>query len=521
VAKRRDSAGEDERLLDGLAATTAVALESHERLAELAHQRAILGTVVDASPDALLALGTDNRVVLDNPAARALVRSNRSLAGRLLHEIIDDAARRGGHWDFDFDPDRLLARSRAGTTTRGAFRLSFDGSTTAFESVMAPLPLPRGEMGSLVSMRDVSERTELEEIRRLHQQVTLLASEAAGRAAVLEQVLAASEMGLVFFDADGRVAYANDLFGELLGVRTPAVGLLEGELARLVGEEVDDTFVDLRTPTLLRTHGPGRKALAMRSVEVLDRSERSIGRLVSIRDETAQRELEEARESFIGIAAHELKNPLAVLRIQAELGLRDETRAQPALHRILERTRELQGLVDLLLDATRAELGKLSLERSRVEVGGLVAEAAEPYLAQGAPIAIDAERDVHAWADALRLKQVVSNLLSNAVRYGGEGSISVRVSRAPGEVRIAVRDQGPGIPAEEQARIFDRFGQGRSAARGPGLGIGLYLSQRIAAAHGGRIDLRSAPGAGSTFTVVLPAHAPPDYGADAGMQPLA
>lgn len=518
--ERPESAADEERLLDGLAATTAVALESHERLAQLEHQRMMLATMVDASPDALVALDPENRVMLDNPAARAMVRANRTLVGKRLDEILEDAARRGGEWDFDFEPDRLLAKSRAGTTTRGSFRVSFDGSTTAMESVMAPLPLPRGDTGSLVSMRDVSERTELEQVRRLHAQVAQLAREAARRAAVLEQVLAASEMGLVFLDHDGRVAYANDLFGELLGIRKPEIGMAEDDLEHVMDEHVDGAFEDLRTPALLRTPGPGRKILSMRSVEVRDRDDQILGRLISVRDETAQRELDEARESLIGVAAHELKNPLSVLRIQAETGLRDERRAPAALQRILVRTRELQELVDRLLDATRAELGKLALERSDADVAQLVRDAAEPWIVQGADIAIDAEEPVVARVDALRVKQIASNLVSNAVRYGGGGPVSVRVWSEPGEARFSVRDSGAGIPAEEQAQIFERFGQGRSATSGPGLGIGLYLSQRIAAAHGGRIELQSAPGAGSTFTVVLPA-SPPDYGAGAGTQAFA
>lgn len=518
--ERRDGAAEEERLLEGLAATTAVALESHERLAELAHQRAMLAIVVDASPDALLALDADNRVLLDNPAARTLGRVS-SFVGKTVDEVVESIERRGGTVEFDYDYDQELARARAGTTTRGSFRIAFGTQTHAMESVMAPLPLPETATGCLVSMRDVSERAELEQVRMLHQQVTLLARQAAGRAVVLEQVLAASELGLVFLDHEGRVAYANDRFGELAGMESPATGTTAEELVGVLRERLGPDFEDLRKRTVLHMPGPARKIIAMRAVEVRDAEGRNVGTLVSLRDETAQRELEEARESFIGVAAHELKNPLAVLRIQAERGLRDPERSTESLERILVRTAQLQELVERLLDATRAELNKLSLERAHIDVTQLVRDAAEPFVAQGAPISIEAEGAVWAFVDPVRVKQVVTNLVSNAVRYGGEQPIAVRVWSRADEARIAVEDRGPGIPLEEQQHIFERFGQGRSATRGPGLGIGLYLAQRIAQAHGGRVELTSRPGAGSTFTVVLPVHPPPDYGAAATTQEFA
>ncbi len=518
---RADLSIDEQRLLDGLAATLAVAMESHERLSELSQQRAILATVVDASPDGLLALDGANRVVLDNPAARALFLADRPLVGETIPEILERTRARGGNPDFDFDPIRLLEKSRAGTVARGAFRLGSGDGVRAMESIMAPLPLPAGEMGSLVAMRDVSERAELEEVRHLHGQVTELAREAAGRAALLEQVLAASDVGMAFLDDGGRVVYANQLFAELLGMRAPPRGIDEKELEELVRERVEGEFVDLRTAALLHTAPPARRIIAMRSVEVRRSPEQNVGRLVSLRDETAQRELEEARESFIGVAAHELKNPLAVLRVQAELGVRDERRAPDALHRILLRTRQLQELVDRLLDATRAELGRLSIQREEVQALHLVCEALEPFFAQSEQLHVEGDETLTVSVDPVRFKQVVSNLVSNALRYGGEGRVDVSVRRADDSITVAVQDRGPGIPREEQRQIFERFGQGRSASKGPGLGIGLYLARRIVEAHGGTIELRSEPGAGSTFTVVLPAPGPEEparYGAGDIMQ---
>jgi signal transduction histidine kinase len=106
--------------------------------------------------------------------------------------------------------------------------------------------------------------------------------------------------------------------------------------------------------------------------------------------------------------------------------------------------------------------------------------------------------------DRVRLEQVVANLVSNAIRYGGAGPVEVTLRAGPGEVTLAVRDHGRGIAAEDRARIFDRYERGRNAQGAGGLGLGLYVVRRIVEAHGGRIAVESQPGDGATFTVTLP-----------------
>lgn len=502
---RMDLTTEEERLLDGIAATLAVSLESHQRLAEVAEQRAMLAAVVDSSPDGLLALDETARIILDNPAARHLLQQDRPVTGTSLPAVLEGVERGGSHFEWDFDPEVLLALSREGQTTRGSFRLRHDGHLRRMESVMAPLPLPLGAKGTLVAMRDVTERAELAIVRRLHQRVSVLARQASARAALLEQVLAAADVGMAFLGADRVVSWENRLFGELLGLQTEARGKTLSQMEQEIRQAVEEGFTGLAPGAhLLHTRQPDSRILAMRTVYVQDEQGDEVGLLVSVRDETAQRELAQAREQFIGIAAHELKNPLAVLRIQAELGLKDEKRRADALQRILLRASQLQELIDRLLDATRAELGRLQLDFSAVDLLSLASDAAEPFLAQGAPIRVSGVEGLSIQADAVRLKQLLGNLISNAVRYGGEGQIDVTVGIRGDQAFVGVKDRGPGIPFEEQKSIFDRFGQGRAARKGQGLGLGLFLAQRIAEAHGGTIELKSAPGQGSTFTLLLP-----------------
>ena len=122
---------------------------------------------------------------------------------------------------------------------------------------------------------------------------------------------------------------------------------------------------------------------------------------------------------------------------------------------------------------------------------------------------------VGSW-DRTRIDQIVTNLLGNAIKYGGGKPVEVAVERRDGSAVLVVRDQGIGIAAESHARIFEWFERAANTKPASGLGLGLWIAQRMAEAHGGRIAVDSAPGAGSTFTVTLPVAAPSPTGGGAG-----
>jgi signal transduction histidine kinase/integral membrane sensor domain MASE1/CheY-like chemotaxis protein len=257
-----------------------------------------------------------------------------------------------------------------------------------------------------------------------------------------------------------------------------------------------------------------------------------IGQFIDRRRAEAQRsallaELEralQAKDEFLAILGHELRNPLAPLRNAAAI-LAARAADDPAIERIqriIERqVRHMVRLVDDLLDVSRITRGRVELRRERVGVADVVARAAEaarPFMEERGhelsvhgppePVAVD--------ADPLRLEQVVCNLLQNAARYTeGRGHVAVRVAKEDGEAVIRVTDDGIGIAPEMLDRVFELFVQGerprnRSAE---GLGIGLTLVRNLMELHGGRVEARSeGPGRGSEFTVRLPlaGPAPPD-----------
>ncbi len=224
--------------------------------------------------------------------------------------------------------------------------------------------------------------------------------------------------------------------------------------------------------------------------------------------------LSELRADFVSLVSHELRSPMAAV-IGAARTLQDRWRMLSAAQResflalIGDETTRLAELVGDVLDTSRIEAGTFSYRFDEVDLGRVVDEAVEAAVLaqQEVPVVASVRGALPAIrGDRARLRQVLGNLIENAVKYSPEG-VEVRVSAAAsnGAVRISVRDSGPGIPRDQQARIFEKFG--RADVEGgskPGTGLGLFIARSIAEAHGGSLDVSSAAEQGSTFTVSLP-----------------
>jgi signal transduction histidine kinase/predicted hydrocarbon binding protein len=224
---------------------------------------------------------------------------------------------------------------------------------------------------------------------------------------------------------------------------------------------------------------------------------------------------EEVRDEFLSVAAHELKTPMTSLRGFAQVLLRqlerDEVpeplRLQQALKALDEQSEKLSRLVAQLLDVSRLQAGRLVLERKVTDVVGLVESVVAT--AQGRTVrhqlALNAPSCALALVDPLRLEQLVTNLVDNAIKYSPEGGpVEVAVAKAAGDVRITVTDHGIGIPTEHRELIFDRFHQAHPEHRLGGMGLGLYISREIAELHGGRIEAAFPSAGGTRMAVTLP-----------------
>ncbi len=239
-----------------------------------------------------------------------------------------------------------------------------------------------------------------------------------------------------------------------------------------------------------------------------------IGAVAVLRDVTELRRLERARRELTANVSHELRTPLTSIKGFAETllagAVRDETTARHFLDIIDKEADRLVKLVDDLLDLSRLESKRLSLELGQVDVGTLVAETVARLrpLAGARDFQVGpAPQDVVAIADRDRLAQVLTNLLDNAIKFTPEGGrIAVGWRAANGEVEISVADTGPGIAEVDLPHVFERFykaDRARPATPG-GSGLGLAITKHIVEAHGGRIRVNSAPGRGTTFTFTVP-----------------
>lgn len=224
------------------------------------------------------------------------------------------------------------------------------------------------------------------------------------------------------------------------------------------------------------------------------------------------------RDEFLSIASHELKTPLTSLRIQAQLRKRNLLKGDASafspekIKKMVEaderQINRITRLIDDMLDVVRISSGKLTVNPEPVDLCAVVEEVidrlAEQAESAGCTIEMDQCENANGQWDHFRIEQVVTNLLTNAMKYGEGKPVHIRVDRKPGRVILEVRDQGIGIAEEDQTRIFQQFERAVSSSEVSGLGLGLYIVKQILDAHGGSIRVKSRPGQGSTFIVELP-----------------
>jgi len=248
-------------------------------------------------------------------------------------------------------------------------------------------------------------------------------------------------------------------------------------------------------------------------------------------NELALREAQEQMDTFLAIASHELKTPLTYIKLNLQLtqrslgklvrndsGMPEELRKKATL--VLQefaqtdhQVAQLERLVNDVLDVSRARSGKLDLHPESTDLGAIVREAVGEQR-QAAPsrtllLQLPATQPVPVYADAGRIGQVVTNYLTNALKYSpAEQPVVVGLDVASNEARVWVRDQGPGLPPEEQVRIWERFHRVKGikvqSGTGVGLGLGLYICRIIIERHQGQVGVESTPGQGSTFWFTLP-----------------
>jgi signal transduction histidine kinase len=227
-------------------------------------------------------------------------------------------------------------------------------------------------------------------------------------------------------------------------------------------------------------------------------------------DVTELRALEHSREELLALVSHDLRAPLAVIHGRAQMLARERADGAAARHAqaILTSARRMNAIIQDLVDLARLEAGRLPLDTRPVRLQTFLPELVDRLVPVGEAgrVRIDVPTEVpEVPADPGRLERVLTNLLTNALKYSEPGTpIVVKARPRGGEVVVSVGDEGPGIPADELPHLFDRFYRAATGLHVEGVGLGLYITKQLVEAHGGRIWARSEPGEGSTFSFSLP-----------------
>jgi signal transduction histidine kinase len=310
---------------------------------------------------------------------------------------------------------------------------------------------------------------------------------------------------IIFVSAAGR-----ELNYAFKGYESGAVDFLHKPLDIHAVKSKVNVFVDLY-----------RQSKAMKQqVEALEQARREQEALLQQLQST-QSELEQAvrmRDDFMSIVAHEVRTPLNGLILETQLRkmhlARDNASAftLDKMHAMVDRDeRQIKSLIRLIedmLDVSRIRTGKLSIRPNRFDLVQLVSNLLQNFAQQidaaETEVSFTGPEPVEGHWDEFRIEQVVSNLITNALRYGGRSPVKVRVYREGDEARIEVEDNGIGISAENQKRIFQQFERVSAKTVVAGLGLGLFISEQIVAAHGGSIVVESEINEGALFRVCLP-----------------
>lgn len=304
--------------------------------------------------------------------------------------------------------------------------------------------------------------------------------------------------------------------------RAAVEGESRRELAR-AGLDPEAALSTLEIPLIARGERIGKLVLLRGAARArFDDADRALGtelaRLVasaidSSRLYRAAQSAVRVRDDFLSIASHELRTPITALRLQAQLlGRAVRKDADPKSAELLERLERqsvrVSRLIDNLLDISRIANGKLELVHEDVDLTELAREVVQRAQVMGNASGVTLTLNEHgavvgSW-DRLRLEQVVTNLVTNAIKYGNGKPVDVTVRGDDDTASVSVRDRGIGIERAAIDRIFGRFERAVTTRQYAGLGLGLYITRQIVDAHGGTITVDSTPGEGSTFTVTLP-----------------
>jgi PAS domain S-box-containing protein len=405
-----------------------------------------------------------------------------------------------------------------------------------------------GQNRLLAIVRDIDERKRIEEEReRLLAELRIanrqakqsearqkeLAQEADRRAAELDATLSAIADGMVTYDPEGRIIHMNPTAMRMMDGRQirPDLSFMERiALLRIETPQGKPIPVEQLPPIralrgettqgqVVVLHPPGEKAhwVSVSAAPIRRPDGKLLGAVMTFTDITALHELQEQREDFVRMISHDLRNPLTPILgsaglLQKRLAERGMEREARAAEVILTSARRMNSMIQDLVESARLEAGALELHREPIDICNLLRDLSHRVgtpedrgrLQVECPVGLPAVP-----ADGERIERAIVNLITNALKYSPPTSpVTVKAEQSDGEVVVSVMDRGMGIAPDELPHVFDRFYRARAGKRAEGLGLGLYITRLMVEAHGGRVDVESQVGVGSTFRFTLPISEP-------------
>lgn len=336
--------------------------------------------------------------------------------------------------------------------------------------------------------------------------------------------------GAISLSNDGIILYCNSAFAHMVGVQLDQI--MGRDVCEFVPSEdreslrrlIRQASLDPIRAEMVLLEASGTTLPTQFSLNPVNLEEgRSIGAVVTDLSERKRNEQAEAavrmRDEFLAIASHELRTPLSTLVLRLGLLERhaakgDIEQVQPSIQRAQDQAERIGRLVDRLLDVSQLASGKLKLDLAPCDLGEIIKDVAERLSEQasnaGSEIRMTIGSGIIAPADKFRLDEALSNVVSNAIKYGAGRPIDIQLEDRDAKAVLVVQDRGIGIPAEDLSRIFGRFERTSVSRNYGGLGLGLYIASQIVEQHKGSIKAENRTAGGTRFVIELPRIAAPD-----------
>ncbi|HEX6275970.1 MAG TPA: PAS domain S-box protein [Polyangiaceae bacterium] len=499
---------------------------------KLRHAEELLKATLYSIADAVLATDECARVTIINPVAERLTGwREQEAVGRPVKDVFDIVNEQTRTKAFN-PVARVLSEGVVVGLANHTALISRDGAERPIADSGAPIRDAQGRTrGAVLVFRDVTEERRAEEsIRQSEERLRLM-------------IGSVHDYAIYFLDASGRVATWNPGAETIKGYREDEIvgehfsrfftpeDVAAGKPARALEVTAKEGRFEEET---WRVKKDGSRFWANVVISaVRDGSGQLMGFAKVTRDLTERRKAEDERvrlaqahesvrlrDEFLSIASHELKTPLTALQLQLEALLdrvSGEDRLEKKVDKAVRASRRLADLIETLLDVSRIATGQLTLDFETFDLVDVAREVIERLrdaaVQGGCELSLKQNGPVVGSWDRIRIEQIVTNLLANAVKFASGTPVVVTVKRDGDAALLDVRDSGPGIREEDLGRIFERFERASSPAPS-GMGLGLYITRQVAEAHGGTIGAQNLAAGGACFILRLPlAPAVPPHGA--------